>query len=305
MTYVKFFTLMLLVVTAVADVSPAAEAAKEADDTSSLPAARCESPVGKVSRGVPAFPQSPRNARPNRRTTATPGMRELLVVRARRAAAASSVDAGYESDDSFKAPRIKRLSASGGAASGGGASGAGVGRLLVFEDTPDDIADTLAESTLRADEKNETILHHAARVGDIDALVRGLAEGAPINHKNIKGQTALFVAVESAMIDAAVFLIKAGADTLATDSSSRSFVDYCRAAGRMDLLGVTPDKKAAAAGDLSTPASRYTVYADYSKKRPRAGKKSGRSLRQRTARAQGALAAVAEGDEDADGDDEE
>lgn len=91
----------------------------------------------------------------------------------------------------------------------------------------EEISLTDAEIKTRLEQKNyslfvtnagNTVLHQAARKGDIEALELALAYGFPIHQPNRKGDTPLHIAAAKGQTQAAQFLLDAGADPLATNN---------------------------------------------------------------------------------------
>ncbi len=85
----------------------------------------------------------------------------------------------------------------------------------------------------------DTPLHQAAAKGDAAAIKALLAEGAPIDARDAKGQTALLVATHADHVAAARALIEAGADVNAKDRINDSPYLYAGARGHLEILKMT------------------------------------------------------------------
>ena len=82
-------------------------------------------------------------------------------------------------------------------------------------------------------------LHDAATRGDVAAIRRLLARGAPVDARDGRGTTPLLAATHANRIDAARVLIGAGADVNARDAIEDSPYLYAGARGHLEILEMT------------------------------------------------------------------
>lgn len=86
---------------------------------------------------------------------------------------------------------------------------------------------------------SDTPLHLAAANNDADQIARLLFDGAPVDARNRRGETALLVATHANALSAAQALIAAGADVNAKDMISDSPYLYAGARGHQEILLLT------------------------------------------------------------------
>jgi ankyrin repeat protein len=92
----------------------------------------------------------------------------------------------------------------------------------------------------------------AAERGDTPAVLRLLAEGAPLNERDARGRTALMAATHGNQVETFQVLLDAGADVNLQDDLQDNPFLYAGAEGLLDIL-----KLAYAAGADTTLTNRY------------------------------------------------
>lgn len=89
-----------------------------------------------------------------------------------------------------------------------------------------------------------SVLHHAARRGDLVIVEQLLAGGANVDKRSHSGSTPLYEAVLAGHLHIARALIAGGAETRATTNDGHSALDAARARGDqrlIDLMATLPE----------------------------------------------------------------
>ncbi|KAK6916856.1 Ankyrin repeat [Dillenia turbinata] len=95
------------------------------------------------------------------------------------------------------------------------------------------------------DDKDESIVHHTASVGDVEGLKNALASGANKDEEDSEGRTALHFACGYGEVKCAQILLEAGATVDALDKNKNTALHYAAGYGRKDCVALLLENGAA------------------------------------------------------------
>uniref|UniRef100_A0A1D1XT00 Ankyrin repeat domain-containing protein 2 n=1 Tax=Anthurium amnicola TaxID=1678845 RepID=A0A1D1XT00_9ARAE len=93
--------------------------------------------------------------------------------------------------------------------------------------------------------EDESVLHHAASIGDVEALKNALAAGADKNEEDSEGRTALHFACGYGEVKCSQVLLEAGATVDALDKNKNTALHYAAGYGRKECVALLLENGAA------------------------------------------------------------